>query len=125
MANGGKRAARLEEMRGVVERWERSGLALSRFAEREGIGRKTLSRWRRQLGGDRLRPGRRRSSGPEGSGGRSQSSATFTELSMTRRGAASAAVMFEVVLGGGTTVRVPEHFDPGALRVLVETLREC
>jgi transposase-like protein len=129
MANGGKRAARREEMRGVLKRWERSALPLSRFADREGIGRKTLYRWRRQLGvgGERLRLGRRRSSGSgSGSRGRSQSSATFTELSTTLRGAAAAAaVVFEVVLGGGTTVRVPAHFDPGSLRMLLGTLREC
>ncbi len=43
-------AAREAKMRAVLEKWERSGLALSRFAEREGIGRKTLYRWRRRLG---------------------------------------------------------------------------
>lgn len=128
MANGGKRAARLEEMRSVLKRWERSGLALSRFADREGIGRKTLYRWRRQLGvgGDRLRSGRWRGSGSERSRrGQSQSSARFTELSTTLRGGPTAAVMYEVVLGGGRIVRLPEHFDPGSLRMLLETLREC
>ena len=50
MTRGGKRAAREEKMRAALEKWERSGLALSQFAEREGIGRKTLYRWRRRWG---------------------------------------------------------------------------
>lgn len=37
MANGGKRTTRISEMRGVLKRWERSGLPLSRFADGEGI----------------------------------------------------------------------------------------
>jgi transposase-like protein len=114
-------------MRAVLGRWERSGLPLSRFADREGVGRKTLYRWRQRLGagGERVRRGRP----PVGSVGedrsRSQSASMFTEVSAALRAASSSATKFEVVFGDGTTVRVPAQFDPGALRVLLETLREC
>jgi hypothetical protein len=123
MARRGRRARREDEMRAVVEKWERSGMALSRFADREGIARKTLYRWRQRLGigGDDLRVERRGGA----SGGESRSglegSALFTEVGTTPL----SAVTYEVVLAGGTTVRVPEHFDPGSLRILLEALGKC
>ncbi len=63
------RSSREQEMRAMLEKWERSGLPLSRFAAGEGVARKTLYRWRRRLGvgvansGDRLRRGRWRRRG--------------------------------------------------------------
>jgi transposase-like protein len=126
MANGGKRTARINAMRGVLKRWERSGVPLSRFAEREGLAQKTLYRWRRRLGvgGDQLRRGRRAGASVSRERAAAQSSSMFTEVSSALR-AASSAVTFEVVLRSGTMVRVPEHFDPGSLRILLQTLREC
>ena len=61
MASRGRQAAREQEMRALLERWERSGLPLARFAEREGTGRKTLYRWRQRIGvgGSDLRRARR------------------------------------------------------------------
>ena len=126
MAGRGRRAAREEEMRAVLGTWERSGLPLSWFAEREGIGRKTLYRWRQRIGvgvGD-LRRARR--SKLAGGRSRAEPAASFTEVrAAVRRSSSVSGVTFEVVLGSGTTVRVPEHFDPGSLRMLFETLREC
>jgi transposase-like protein len=127
MARRGRPETREDEMRAVLGRWERSGLPLSRFADREGVGRKTLYRWRQRLGagGDRVRRGRP----PVGSIGenrsRSQSPSIFAEVSTVLGTASSSVTKFEVVFVGGTTVRVPAQFDPGALRVLLETLREC
>lgn len=124
MARRGRPGASEDEIRAVLGRWERSGLPLARFADREGVGRKTLYRWRQRLGagGDRVRRGR-----PTGgeNRSRSQSGSIFTEVSTAVATASSSATKFEVVFGDGTTVRVPAQFDPGALRVLLETLREC
>ena len=123
MGRRGRAGAREDEMRAVLARWERSGLPLSRFADREGVGRKTLYRWRQRLGtgGDRVRRGRP----PVGEHHRSPPASIFTELSTAVGTASSSAMKFEVVLGSGMTVRVPEHFDAGALRLLLETLRAC
>jgi hypothetical protein len=124
MATSGRRAAREREMWAVLERWQRSGLPLSRFAEGEGIAGKTLYRWRRRLGvgADQVRRGRPLASiGAQRAAG--QSASMFTEVSAAWR--ATAAATIEVVLCSGTLVRVPEHFDAGALRILLETLREC
>ena len=126
MARRGRRAAHEEEMRAVLERWERSGRALWRFADREGINRKTLYRWRRRLGvgSDRVRRGRRPESRENGVPAAKQS-ALFTEVSPAMARSCSAAVTFEVVLVDGTTVRVPDRFDPGSLRILLDTLGGC
>ena len=120
-------AERRAEMRAVLERWEGSGLSLSRFADREGVARKTLYRWRQRLGigGDHLRAGRRGAASGGKSRGGLEGSAMFTEVSTAVRTASSSSVTFEVVFAGGTTVRVPEYFDPGSLRSLLETLGKC
>lgn len=127
MARRGRRAEREEEMRAALERWQRSGLPLSRFAEREGIGRKTLYRWRLRLGvgGGRLRPGRPKGSPRPNNAERTVSSALFTEVNCGVRTAALSGMSFEVQLRDGTTVRVPAVFDPRALRTLLETLGQC
>lgn len=99
---------RSREMRRLFARWERSGLKLSEFARREDLVPATLYWWRR-----RLREARSTAPPP----------VSFTEVSGVV--AAGAGRGFEVVLDGGTTVRVPERFDAGSLRMLLETLREC
>lgn len=121
MARRGLKEARAEEMHAVLRRWERSGLALSRFAQREGVAVKTLYRWRRRLGvgSDRVRRGRPRGHSED------RSKVTFAEVSGMLRGISASSPMFEIVLGDGMTVRVSEQFDPDSLRILVSTLREC
>jgi len=120
MARGRRRVARETAMRAVLARWERSGLPLSRFAEREGLGPRTLYRWRRRLGvgDDHVRRGR-----PPGAGrGRSRTPGpAFTEV----RTPWVPASPFEVHLGDGTMVRIAAAFDPAALRTLLTTLRAC
>lgn len=120
MAKRGRWTAREEEMRAVVERWSRSGLPLAQFARREGIAQKTMYRWRRRLGvGERqVRRGRPRA------GAAVSATSMFTEVRPSV-GRATSTTMFEVVLGDGTTVRVPIQFDADSLRVLLVTLRGC
>ncbi len=119
MAKRGRQLTREAEMRAVLTKWERSDLPLSRFAKREGVAVKTLYRWRRRLrvGDDLVRRGR-----PPG---RAEDASLFTEVSIASQTGSLAMNMFEVVFRDGTTVRVPEHFDPDSLRILVQTLRGC
>jgi transposase-like protein len=127
MVRGRSRAAREEEVRALLKRWERSGLPLSRFADQTGVATKTLYRWRRRLGvGSELvrrgRPPRSREPRVRGVVG---PPSMFTEVGAARSGPSSSAVTLEVVLIDGTTVRVPDHFDPQSLRMLLDTLRGC
>jgi len=123
MSDGRRDTEREREIRAVVERWERSGLTLTRFAEREGLSRKTLSKWRRRLGigDDRVRRGRPPSD-PLGKL-RTSPAPLFTEVSPSLL--RLQAPVFEVVLRSGVTVRVPERFAADALRRLVQVLGEC
>jgi transposase-like protein len=123
MSDGRRDSEREREIRAVVERWERSGLTLTRFAEQEGVARKTLSRWRRRLGigDDRARPGR--PPGNRAEKARAGTATLFTEVSPALLTAP--APMFEVVLPAGVTVRVPERFAADALRRLLGVLVEC
>ena len=116
MSDGRMDSEREREMRAVLERWERSGLPIARFASCEGLTSKTLYRWRQRLGiGDgRVRRGRPLSDAP---------APLFTEVSpslLTVR-----AAVFEVVLPSGVTLRVPERFEPDALRRLIAVLGAC
>jgi transposase-like protein len=110
MAKDGKvwETERSREMRRLMARHERSGLILSEFARREGIVPATLYWWRRRL--------RKMQNTPP-------PSVSFTEVSAVA--GTEVGRGFEVVLAGGTTVRVPERFDSVSLRTLLETLREC
>jgi transposase-like protein len=127
MSRGKKRAARAQEMRVLVNRWARSGLPMSRFAEREGVGRKTLSRWRKRLGvgGDQVRRGRPPMAAMRSERRSTGTAALFTEVSAAMSAAARPSVAFEIVLRGGERVRVPEDFKAGALGRLLVVLREC
>ena len=49
MAANKRRAARVEEMRGLLEQWEESDESLAGFARRVGVRAKTLYRWRQRL----------------------------------------------------------------------------
>lgn len=121
MARRGRAVTRADEMQGVLRKWERSDLPLSRFAKQEGVAVKTLYRWRRRLGvgDDQVRRGR-----PPGRS-EDRREVTFAEVSGLLGGVSPASPMFEIVLGDGMTVRVSEHFDPDSLRILLSTLREC
>jgi hypothetical protein len=127
MTRGKKGAAREQEMRVLVSRWARSGLPMSRFADREGIDRKKMYRWRKRLGvgDDRVRRGRP----PMAPGGSKRSStgaaSMFAEVSAAMSAATRPTVAFEIVLRGGEKVRVPQDFEAGALGRLLVVVREC
>jgi transposase-like protein len=101
-----------EDARQALAAMARSGLGLSAFAIREGLDPQRLTRWRRQLAS--LAPPR------------------FEEVMpvvtrVTVNGDAVASVereRFEIVLPSGRVVRVPESFDAGTLRRLLDVVDE-
>jgi transposase-like protein len=97
-----------EEAGQALAALERSGLALTAFAIREGLDPQRLSRWRRRL---------------------AASSPLFEEIVASEVIASEAAISkdrepFEIVLVSGRVVRVPESFDTGALRRLLAVVDE-
>jgi transposase-like protein len=92
-----------DEARAILDRQERSGLSLWRFATSQGLEPERLYRWRRKLG-EGHRP-----------------KAKFVEV---RAGGDDAR--FEIVLRGGHRVLVRGPVDVEALRAIVVTLEgEC
>jgi len=115
-----------------VERWKDSGLTAKEFAAETGINANTLSNW-----GWKLAVQRR--SSPQANAVPTRSEATFVDVTpssavgMTPQAAlrSGAEVVslepepLEIVLRDGRLIRVPLHFDDGALRRVVLALEGC
>jgi len=86
-----------EDARAVLARLEASGLALREFAEREGLDRQRLYRWRAQIG--------------------VAAKPTFIEIARP-----SAGSVIEVVLRSGHVLRVAVGFEADTVRRLVAIL---
>ena len=88
--------------------FERSGLSLQAFAEREGVSAVRLGRWRRRLEAEL------------------GSAPAFVEVAAGSQrfgeSATEPASTFEVVLDSGRRVRVPVGFDEAALHRLLVVL---
>lgn len=109
---GSTTSVRAREMRGVLARWERSGLTLSEFARRNGIPASTLGWWRHVF----------QKREQANLGGR-QARTRFVELKQERPALVAPAVL-EVVLRSGQVVRVPPGFDVARLREVVLALED-
>jgi|MudIll2142460700_1097286.scaffolds.fasta_scaffold29883_4 transposase-like protein len=108
---GSTSSARARQMRRVLARWERSGLALSEFARRQGIAPSTLGWWRYVF----------RHAGRRGTPSPPRARARFVEVKRDEAPSASPAVL-EVVLRTGQVLRVPADFDVARLRAVVTAL---
>lgn len=97
-----------EEMRGVLENWESSGLTQKAFGEREGVSVTTLQYWRRRL---------------KEIDGESEAPA-FGPVRVVPDGSVSED-RFELRIGGSVSITVPPRFDAEALRRLVSAVRGC
>ncbi len=91
-----------DEARHVLALVDSSGLSVEDFAQRHGLERQRLERWRRKLGGQR--------------GG----AAKFVEV-ITQR----APIVVEVLLPSGATVRIPESVDADALRAILAAVEQA
>lgn len=95
-----------------VRRWERSGLTLREFAEREGLSAKNLGWWRWRLAKDG------EVQAPAGEDAAQPAPLSFVRLEAEPQPAA----MLEVVLTNGRVVRVPPTFDSAALASLLDVV---
>jgi hypothetical protein len=97
-----------EQMRVVLENWERSGLTQKAFGEREGVTVTTLQYWRRRLKELDV------SCAVDG----------FAPVRLVGD-EASSAQSFEVRIGREVSISVPASFDTASLQRLVAAVREC
>ena len=96
------------QMRKLLAEQKSSGLSMARFARKCGMSPWTLYKWKRRLEepvGER--------SGAEG----------FVELKVV--GVQRPAVAITVELAAGVRVHVPQGFEEGELRRLLEVLSSC
>ena len=111
-----------EDARQALAALARSGLGLSAFAIREGLDPQRLTRWRRQLASSA--PPRFEEVMPVGTRG-----AVRTLAASDLEGLGVPVVLgntyrHPAVLPSGRVVRVPESFDAGALRRLLDVVNE-
>jgi transposase len=85
-----------------VDRWQKSGLSIGKFAAREGIKPKQLTWWRWKLGAAPWAP----PAAPE---------MRFLPVRVVEAGPPRVEVLLEVALPNGRVVRVPPGFDPAML----------
>lgn len=95
----------LEEAEVVVGAWLESGEGLTAFAERHGLGRERLRRWKRRL---------------EGSGVPVFHPVRVVESAEAEERGCEPGV--ELVMRGGRRVVVPPGFDPDHLRRVVSVV---
>jgi len=116
---GSTTTARAQQMRGVLRRWERSGLTLKEFGRRQGLPATTLVWWRHVFR-HAERPQRvpRVASAPTGSRG---GASKFVEVGRAALPLSRPCVI-EVVLRSGHVLRVPVGVEASAVRVVVSAL---
>jgi hypothetical protein len=109
-----------------VARWRESGLTAKEFALELGVNANTLGHWAWRLGqGEADRTTEPKRARPKAS----PPSVAFVEVipasprdEQTRRAPVQAGAPFELVLGGGRTLRVPADFEAESLRRLLTLL---
>lgn len=107
-----RRSSRAEHWRGVIEEWTDSGLSQSEFCRQRDLSLPSFSWWKWELSRRD-----RESERPRFLPVRVVGSAGSIEP-VPWRGSGD----FEVTLQQGYRIRVPEHFDPEALRRLIRSL---
>lgn len=108
--------------RGVIRRWEASGLGVRRFCKREGLSENRLHWWRRTLrrrdpGQDR-RPQKTKPGKPRRGHGKRQSESPFLSVGLPF----SVGEPIEVVHPRGHVLRIPAIFDASVLKRILAAI---
>lgn len=113
---GSTTTARARQMRGVLARWERSGLTAREFGQRHGIPLSTLTWWRQVF---------RHAGEPVNAAAPNAATGTAVVFTEVPRVAAGSAVppIVEIILRSGHVVRVPGGVDTDTLQRVLHTLQ--
>ena len=102
--------------RGVVQRWEASGLGIRCFCQQEGLSENRLHWWRRTLRrrdvGQDLRPQKTKPGKPRHGHGNRQNESPFLSVGLPF----SVGDPIEVVHPRGHVLRIPAIFDASVLK---------
>jgi len=116
------KARREAHWRRLLQRWKRSGLPKTEFAQREKISPDVLYWWDREIE-RRDRAGRRGAARPPKPGSPVTRRGTFIPVRVVGPTPPAVPSTLEVV-AGGQVVRVRPGFDPETLRRLVAVLED-
>ena len=98
--------------RQLLDRWHHSGLSVRAFCRRHRLSEATFYARRRSLGQ------------PPSAGAGAAEPLTFVPISVRHDTLLPAAAALELVLGNGRLLRIPQGFDPAALRHLLAALED-
>lgn len=113
MPQGKPRDLRKEHhWRQLHDRWQHSGLSVRAFCRRHCLSEASFYAWRRRLGQS------------SSAGASADEPLTFVPIDVRHDTLPPAAPALELVLGNGRLVRIPQGFDPTALRQLVVALED-
>jgi hypothetical protein len=118
---GSTTTKRARAMRGMLERWRRSGLTQREFAAHEGIAVSTLTWWAyvfRHAGKPTNRSPKRPKWRPRS---RQATTPAFVEVKMSAPIPTPVAPL-EIVVRTGEVIRVPAQFDAVSLRAVIAAL---
>src|SRR3954454_3118808 len=111
MPQGKPRDPRKEQhWRQLLERWQDSGLSVRVFCRRHRLAEPTFYAWRRTLA---------QLPSPDAA---AAEPLTFVSLDIRHDTPSPPAPALELVLGNGRLLRIPQGFDPAALRALLAVL---
>jgi transposase-like protein len=111
MPQGKPRDPRKEQhWRQLLERWQDSGLSVRVFCRRHRLAEPTFYAWRRTLA-------QRQAPNPA-----ADEPLTFVPLTIRHDTPSPPAPALELVLGDSRLLRIPQGFDPAALRALLAAL---
>ena len=111
------RTARARQMRGVLARWERSGLTLTEFGRQQGIAPSTLGWWRRVFRRAGWPVHRAPASAPR------EPAVVFTEVPCVAVPGPGVLAIVEIVLRSGHVLRVPAGVDADTLQRVLQVLQ--
>ena len=95
----------------AIEKWQDSGMSISKFCRAEGLSEGTFYNWRKKLNGRHSQPDKQTARSP----------AAFIEVAMPK----SNHAVLELLLSSGNTLRISSTADNKTLRNVISVLHQA